>query len=31
MKGIEPLPVETVETLSAALLCGDEVAALSEP
>ena len=29
-KGMEPLPVETIETLRAALLCGDEVAALSE-
>ena len=28
MKGMEPLPVETIETLRAALLCGDEVAAL---
>ena len=24
-KGMEPLPVETIETLRAALLCGDEV------
>lgn len=30
MKGMEPLPVETIETLRAALFCGDEVAALSE-
>jgi len=28
MKGMEPLPVETIENLRAALLCGDEVAAL---
>ena len=28
-KGMEPLPVETIETLRAALLCGDEVTALS--
>lgn len=27
-KGIEPLSPETIETLRAALLCGDEVAAL---
>ena len=27
-KGMEPLPVETIETLRAVLLCGDEVAAL---
>ncbi len=27
-KGMEPLPVETIETLRAALLCGDEVVAL---
>ena len=27
-KGMEPLPVETIELLRAALLCGDEVAAL---
>ena len=27
-KGMELLPVETIEALSAALLCGDEVAAL---
>lgn len=30
-KGLEPFPVETIETLRVALLCGDEVAALSEP
>lgn len=30
MKGMEPLPVETIETLRAALLCGNEVTALSE-
>jgi phosphopantetheine adenylyltransferase len=29
-KGMEPLPVETVETIRAALLCGDEAVALSE-
>lgn len=28
IKDMEPLPVETIETLRAALLCGDEVAAL---
>ena len=27
-KGMEPLPVETIETLRAVLLCGDEVTAL---
>ncbi len=27
-KGMEPLPIETIEILRAALLCGDEVAAL---
>ena len=27
-KGMEPLPVETIEALRAALLCGDEVAEL---
>jgi hypothetical protein len=27
-KGLEPLPVETIEQLRAALLCGDECAAL---
>ena len=27
-KGMEPLPAETIENLRAALLCGDEVAAL---
>ena len=30
-KGMEPLPMETIEALRTALLCGDEVAALSEP
>ena len=29
-KGMEPLPVETVETIRAALLCGDECAGLGE-
>jgi hypothetical protein len=29
-KGMEPLPVETIEALRAALLCGDELAVLSE-
>lgn len=28
IKGMEPLPVEIIETLRAALLCGDEVSAL---
>ncbi len=30
MKGMEPLPVETIETLRAALLIGDECAGLGE-
>lgn len=28
MKGLEPLPVETIELLRTSLLCGDEVAEL---
>lgn len=30
MKGLEPLPVETIEQLRSALLCGDECAGLEE-